>query len=228
MWGTTPLIAACQYGFVEASLLLLTHQADISLVNEKGCSPLLHAAVEGLIPVVDKLLAAGASTHIRPGMLYNSTTDANQLLTPLLGSAINGHAQVLRLLLAADANMNETAVSAARYIDPSPEAFGLEPDAEPVSFAEELNNPGCEQTALMLATRYQHPEVVEVLLEAGCDIRASDSLGFTALMWACYNVGALVSRCLPPIPLTAFPVGLRVILHWPTRCWMLAPSLQAC
>ncbi|GLE09703.1 hypothetical protein PINS_up021518 [Pythium insidiosum] len=56
MWESTPLIYACQYCHEPIALWLLDAGANAALVNEKGVSALLFACLEGMTPVVARVL----------------------------------------------------------------------------------------------------------------------------------------------------------------------------
>lgn len=166
MWESTPLIVACQYRNVEVALTLCdTPGVDITLLNEKGASALLLAAMEGLEAVVTKLLAMQAPVDTAPAIVYNSPTDGNVPLTPLLGAAANGHTSIVEQLVAAGADPNErrevsTAASAAA--------------------TKEMH----DRSPLQLACQCGHLATVSFLITSGSDVNVVDSHGWTAFMLA--------------------------------------------
>lgn len=103
MWDNTPLICACQYRHAAVALALCEAGADVTVVNEKGNTALLHAALEGLEDVVQALLARGAPVHVPASVIYNSESDSNQVLTPLVAAVVNNRAGCVRALVAAGA-----------------------------------------------------------------------------------------------------------------------------
>jgi ankyrin repeat protein len=107
MWDNTPLICACQYSHAEVALALIQAGADVHAVNEKGNTSLLHACVEGLTEVVSELLHRGADATAAAAVIYNSVTDSNQVLSPLMAACVNNHVDCVKLLVAHGARVND-------------------------------------------------------------------------------------------------------------------------
>lgn len=76
MWENTPLISACQYKHEAVCRALVAAGADCNARNERGCTPLLHAALEGLVGLVELLLTHGAQAAPPIGLVYNYSTGA--------------------------------------------------------------------------------------------------------------------------------------------------------
>ena len=108
MWNNSPLIVACQYGHHEIALKLLSiDSVDVQLVNERGATALLFACLEGSTDVVRILLERGAiANNCNISSLYNSQTDRIEPSTPLSSAIVNGHAEIVKLLLHAGCNVN--------------------------------------------------------------------------------------------------------------------------
>ena len=107
MWDNTPLICACQYRHEPIAIALLKNGANPNAMNEKGCTPLLHAAVEGCTRTVEALLEHGADPNlIGPTPIYNQTMDVHGSYTPLLASVTNGFSAIASLLLQHKASVN--------------------------------------------------------------------------------------------------------------------------
>ena len=84
MWQNTALICACQYSAPEAAILLIKAPGcDVTATNEKGCSAIHHAAMEGQADVVRCLLSAGAKPLVQAAKLFNENADMNEILDPL-------------------------------------------------------------------------------------------------------------------------------------------------
>jgi ankyrin repeat protein len=62
-----PLLAAAEFGDLEAVDLLLAEGADVRAVDSDGISPLHRAVQSGSLALVDRLLAAGADPNLREG-----------------------------------------------------------------------------------------------------------------------------------------------------------------
>ena len=102
MWDNTPLICACQYGFAEiAGILMDDTSCDVNVMNEKGCTALHHAAIEGLSEIVVRLLENGANPSVKPAKLYNEKIDRNEVLDPLQAATAVGDVDSVKALASA-------------------------------------------------------------------------------------------------------------------------------
>jgi ankyrin repeat protein len=112
--GTTPLIIACkgqQTGMID---MLLTHGANAS-VNDaaSGKNPLAIAAQEGFTKSVEALISHNVDLNVRD----------SRRMTPLMLAVVGGHAETIRTLLAACADItlldveNKSALEHARDFD---------------------------------------------------------------------------------------------------------------
>ena len=109
MWDNTPLICACQYGFSDvANVLLLAGSCDVNAVNEKGCTALHHAAIEGLSSVVSILLEKGANPRVAPAKLYNEKMDQNETVDPLQAAIAASDVASVRAIAAALSSSSST------------------------------------------------------------------------------------------------------------------------
>ncbi|KAF1795715.1 Ankyrin repeat-containing domain [Phytophthora cactorum] len=168
MWESTPLISAAQYAHCEAALWLLSHGADPHASNEKAVTALLLASLEGLTPVVLRLLEINALAIEQVGVVYNSAADVNVRLSPLLAASMNGHGEIVRLLLDHGAAMNQQVVTTV---------------GSGVATSATISG---GSTALLLASRYGHAEVVILLLEREADYTLLDgATDSSALLSAC-------------------------------------------
>ncbi|KAG6956241.1 hypothetical protein JG688_00011514 [Phytophthora aleatoria] len=168
MWESTPLISAAQYAHCEAALWLLSHGADPHASNEKAVTALLLASLEGLTPVVLRLLEINALAIEQVGVVYNSAADVNVRLSPLLAASMNGHGEIVRLLLDHGAAMNQQVVTTV---------------GSGVATSATISG---GSTALLLASRYGHAEVVILLLEREADYTLLDgATDRSALLSAC-------------------------------------------
>lgn len=90
--GDSALMLASLRGFTEIAQQLISAGAAF---DHPGWNPLLYAAFEGRLPIVNLLLEKGANPNV---LAPNQTT-------PLMFAARNGHEDVVRVLLKAGANI---------------------------------------------------------------------------------------------------------------------------
>lgn len=156
MWGNTPLIVACQYGHQDTALMLLEYTGvDVKHVNENGATALLFACLEGMTEVARHLLSVDCDANISEVPVYNSQTDKSDPMTPLTASVINGHDDIMQLLLSHGAHV-DGCVSGLKGA-----VTGISP--------------------LMLACRHGRTVPIQLLLAAGADVKLRDSEGATVL-----------------------------------------------
>lgn len=167
-WENTPLIFACQYGNVDAARTLIDLGADTTALNEKGVTALLLCCLEGLEDIADACLANKSQTvDLEAARAYNSATDTNCMLTPLLAACLNGYGEIVRSLIAKGADVN-------RSVNTSTNGF---------------NSAHNTLTPLMGAALADHSEVVQILLDNGASI---DAVGSTE---DCKQCSALLLAC---------------------------------
>jgi ankyrin repeat protein len=94
---TTPLIAACGHGNLEAVKTLLDRGADINQEDSKNFTPLIHACSNARIEVVKLLLDRGADIHKKD----------NKGCSCLFNACIDNHFDLVKLLLENGANPNQ-------------------------------------------------------------------------------------------------------------------------
>ena len=164
--GETPLMTAARVGSVDVVRLLLTAGADPNATEATlGQTALMLAVAENHTPVMRILLEVGAAVSAR---------SANQF-TPLLFAAQQGNLDAARLLLAAGADVSESA----------PDGIGGNTNARSRFVAD------TEAAALLVAIDSGHGEMARFLLEQGADPN-HDGAGRTALH-------AAVQRKLPVV-----------------------------
>lgn len=210
--GTTPLALACLNGSLSVVRTLLEHGADPNLARTSGETPLMTAARVGNVDVVRHLLEAGADpnatettlgqTALMLATAENHTPVVRVLLevggsvsarstnrfTPLLFAAQQGNIDAARLLLAAGADVNESA----------PEGIGGNTNARTRFVAD------TDAAALLVAIDSEHREMALFLLDRGADPNHAGA-GRTALHAAVQRhmpdvAAALLSRGADPNP----------------------------
>jgi ankyrin repeat protein len=156
--GRTPLlVAASTSGTREVVELLLDKGADVNVVDVTGIVPLIAAASVDDSAVVKLLLSKGAAVNAR--------ANVGQSATALMGAAYNGNAELTRLLLANNAQVDAVSEDRTGTVRNGPVQFG-------------------NVTALHMATSSGSAEVVKLLLDAGARVDAVDVRGMTPLMWS--------------------------------------------
>lgn len=122
--GETSLMSAARSGSAEAVRLLLAAGADVDAAErERGQTALMWAAAQSHAEVVRLLVAAGADLHARSRVwrqLENTAGNTNPIgnfrmahggSTALLFAARNGDVETARALLAAGADVDDTAAA---------------------------------------------------------------------------------------------------------------------
>ena len=163
----TPLYWAAERGRDDLAPLLIAHGADLRARDKFGNTPLQTAATFGRANVMTVLLASGADA--------NASEPAER---PPLLYAVDGSAMVPDL---------ETRLAATKLLL----AAGADINAR---------EPGSERTALINAIGSgpgtNKEPMIELLLEHGADVRAHDSQGVAALVWAVGTGNLKVVRLL--------------------------------
>jgi ankyrin repeat protein len=209
-----PLAAAARLGHTDTALRLLAAGANPNVEDSRHFLALMRAAKHGDAALARALVAAGAKLEAKTRF---------EEWPALLVAASEGHEEVVRLLLDAGANVNALkgrALSAAAGsgnprvveilvaggIDVKPEgkdALLTAVEAGSASVARALLAAGVDpnakndyrESALIVAARKGHAEVVDLLLGAKAKIDAR-SEGYTALHWAALEGHAAVASRL--------------------------------
>jgi ankyrin repeat protein len=180
------------------------------VVDDRGCTALMHATANQHTEVVSELLAACAQMDLQDNM--NGQT-ALMHASEGLGQ---GHTEIAAVLIAAGANVDlqckelgRTALMYAcagptiKYMPQTctgPTIYDVRYDVEPLTDQQQtvsaLLAAGAKidtqdkqsgATALMLAARQETPENLAALLAAGAKTELQDTDGWTALMFAAAN-----------------------------------------
>lgn len=175
----TPLMTAARTGNADVVRLLLAHGADVNATeNARGQTALMHAVAETHPEVVRVLIEHGADVRAR----------STNRFTPLLFAAQQGHLETAGLLLAAGADVHESAPDGIAGDTNARAAFKPDTDAGALLVAidsghEDMarfliehgadpNHHGAGRTALHSAVQQAMPELVKALLAHGTDPNA--------------------------------------------------------
>ncbi len=165
---------------------LLADGADPNTIGSDGSSLLALAAQDDQLEIVKHLLDAGANVN---GTLQVGSGSSPGIDQPaLVEAALLNHADIVELLIAYGADVNETDANygrtalfgAARYNHHEILRILLANGADPEISATDID----EYTALHLAALSGSTEAVQALLEGGADADSKTSLDLTPLMIA--------------------------------------------
>jgi len=169
--GDTRLADAAQKRDVAAVRTLLSQKVDPNAPGRDGTSALLWMVRVDDVATAQLLVKAGADVKA-----------ANrQGLTPLALAATNGSAAMMKVLLDAGADVNtldaanETPLMAAARVGKLDAVRVLMERGATI----DTKDPQFEQTALMIAVRENHPQVVKLLVELGANVNARTRVGIT-------------------------------------------------
>jgi ankyrin repeat protein len=150
---------------------LVTQKVDVNAPGTDGTPPLQWVVRADDVDSAQLLLKAGAS--VKAPNRYG--------VTPLALAASNGGAAMIRVLLAAGADPNaadptgETALMAVARVGSIDAAAVLLDGGAKIDAVD----PNFEQTALMVAVRENHPDVVQLLITRGANVNAQTRVGIT-------------------------------------------------
>ena len=183
--GETPLMSAARGGSLPVVDLLLERGADVDAAEyERGQTALMWAAAQGHAGVVRRLAARGADLHARTRVWEqlentagNTNTSGNFRMrhggsTALLFAARNGDPATARALLAAGADVDDTAASGASALVVAAHSGHGALAVELLEQGADPNAAGAGYTALHAAALRSQAELAAALLERGADLDA--------------------------------------------------------
>lgn len=152
---------------------LLQRGFDPNTISPKG--------VHGLFLAIQSDAVKSATSLIQwPKTQVEWRSDKDE--SPLMLASIRGHVDLVKLLIAKDADVNKTGWTPLHYAASGAKApiITLLLDHSAYIDAESPNN----STPLMMAAMYGNAECVKLLLEAGADPTLKNQLGLTAADFA--------------------------------------------
>ena len=222
----TPLCQTAYAGHVAVVRELLSMPGiDVNLAQQAGATPLYFAAQEGCVGVVKALLEEARGLNVNLGTLNGSTAlciaaqlgreEVVKLLlevsnininaskfdgtTPLIGAVVCNFPGIVELLIKRGANVN------IPFGDGTP-ALRMIAELDNIEMARvllrtpdiQINQAGKDRlTALAIASRMGHKEIVELLLKEGAEPNIRDKNGTTPLHYAAlYGHMAIVETLL--------------------------------
>lgn len=152
---------------------LLARGFDPNTKDEKGTPGLVMALQEGSLRVADLLIE-------HPRLVPESRNAADE--SPLMMAALKGHTELVRRLIARDADVNKPGWAPLHYAATGGHLDIRRQLLEAHAFIDAESPNGT--TPLMMAAFYGTPEAVKLLIEAGADIGMRNQKGMTALDFA--------------------------------------------
>eukprot|EP00927_Polykrikos_kofoidii_P053812 TRINITY_DN48365_c0_g1_i1.p1 TRINITY_DN48365_c0_g1~~TRINITY_DN48365_c0_g1_i1.p1 ORF type:complete len:329 (+),score=67.71 TRINITY_DN48365_c0_g1_i1:102-1088(+) len=171
--GNTLLCIATHANDTELANLLLSRKADVNLAKLDGDTPLLVACNSGSIDVAKQLLAT-------PRIDVNKTNPMG--LAPLQVASMNGHAEILELILQQQSLNSEIAKSTLWWAQDERIVLMLREHVARQTTARQAGVPGAQ---LRGAAKKGDVATLLELLNARAPIDSQDRGGSTALFIAC-------------------------------------------
>lgn len=173
--GSSALSLAARYGQLESVKILLDAGANVNY-GGTGVAPILEAAKKGHIKIIAELCQCGANVNVRQRLGP----------TPLLLATSAGNLEMMRILLKANADINQTGtVEVGPRPKPTVEIDRIEGSKIAPRTTHYPDAPeALDVTPLIVATRRNHVDAVKLLVEREPNLEATDKEGLTALAWA--------------------------------------------
>jgi ankyrin repeat protein len=204
------LMLAAAAGHVEIVRLLLTYDVEEDALDLDVCHALSKATAAGMYKVCELLLAHGARLDIYTNnteiplhvAAKNGYTDLCELfiqhgshinrqdeyqLTPLLLAAQYGHLDACKLLLFSGADIHQEKSTDHSLLINALIGGNLELVEYLIAQGASIEGQPDSNTPLIEATKRKHIDIVKTLLTKGAAVNRRDSLGRTALYFACAN-----------------------------------------
>jgi ankyrin repeat protein len=178
---TAPLFRAIALRDVNEVRRTLSTGADVNATNPEGVTPLMRAAMDGEVEIVETLLAAG-------GANVNVQSESGE--TALLRAALYGRAEIVKLLVArgaaVDAGDREgvTPLMAAAQQGRTDVVRALVDAGAKIGLGDKEGI-----TPLMAAASANRTDALLLLIARGADVNAKTHDGLNAMMAAAYGGG---------------------------------------
>jgi ankyrin repeat protein len=196
----TPLQYAASGGHPEMARLLMEHGAGVDAVDSHGRTPLMWAAMQGHIEVAGELLKAGADVNRATpsgwtALQYAAQAGQSQLVEFLRERGAQDAPATATVDVASAENPEEpvrnkemNALDSQGFSTLHRAAIRGDHEAVKDLLARGADTDVAQRqyqgTPLQYAAARGHGQAARLLIEAGANINATDSLGRTPLMWA--------------------------------------------
>ena len=178
------ILEAAQSDYVNIIDLLINSGADINATSETGAIPLILAAASGKLKTLQFILQRG-------GKVIDIDARGPEGRTALHAAAIEGHVDVIELLLTNGADINAESETGATPLVLAAENGKLETLQFILQHKDKIANIEAKGvgggTALHVAAREGHVDIIELLFTNGADINAESETGATPLVLAAEN-----------------------------------------
>ncbi len=171
----TALLRSLYNGYTEIAQRLVYSGADINAVNNYHHSPLYVALEKQNVPMIELFLSSGVKEGLSAAYLFRSVSNKNELgVMAMLKGGVSPN-------IANDKGNTPLIISASLGDIPSVQDL--------LAYRANLNVANKDgNTALIYAARYNHPEVIKMLLlpqtmQTPLDVNARNKAGETALYW---------------------------------------------
>ncbi len=167
----TALMNAAANGHKDVVTILLNGGAEVNAKDRNGAGPLFLSVAAGKIETAKLLLAKGAEINA-------VNTDG---LSPLAKATLSGNLELMKILLAAGADIETRDKSGATPLLQAATQGHFEAAKLLIKRADVNAKNNQKNSALSLAVRNGHKDVIRLLVSHGCDLNARDWEGKTPL-----------------------------------------------
>ncbi|XP_019955587.1 ankyrin repeat and SOCS box protein 13a.1 [Paralichthys olivaceus] len=164
----TPLHEACTKGHLRCAQLLLEAGAQVDVRTIHGSTPLCNACASGSLECVELLLEHGAK--VNPSLTALTAS-------PLHEACIQGNDAVVRLMIASGAQLEAYDVYFGPPLHIACAKGHVGCVRELLVAGANVNSVKFHETALHHAARVHVADMIELLVEFGASVHASDNLG---------------------------------------------------
>jgi ankyrin repeat protein len=186
------LLEATQTNDLAGVVTALEQGADIETKEPlQAMTPLIIASTNGFTEIATHLIEMGADVNAA----------SKRGITPLIGAALYGHADLVALLATKTTNLDQ--LSEMQYKENALHVAAKKGYTAVIGALLEAGADinaleGTHSTALMYAAYNGHLEASELLIKQGSELNVRDNGGHTALYWANYrnhsDIAALISE----------------------------------
>ena len=176
-YGVTPLYLACTNGNAAIVEKLLSAGADANSANPGGETALMTAARTGKPDAVKALLDRGADVNAKEGVRGQ---------TALMWAVVENHPEAARLLIARGADLNAHTMVYVPEGD-APPARPAQASGAGMTRQRAIPTANGAMTALLFAAREGNREMVQLLLDAGADMKWTSANRTSPLLIAILN-----------------------------------------